>query len=298
MHITIVSAGTRTARATIRHLLADASAPTVRGIYRDLSRVPDEFKSNARFEAVKGDIEDVSTLDFSGSQAIFVVEPPIYDERDTVQHTKFISENVKEAVKKAPSVKRLVLLTSVGAQYDHGIGEILTNHTSEVVLKDAAPEVVFIRASYFMETWASAVETIKEGSFFYTVATPLDFAWPQIAGDDIGATAAEELLSTAPLKANPYIFELHGPRVYSSIDTQRAWAEAAGKDIEVRPVEREGLGEYFGSFLGPVRVKEYVDMTLSFLPGGIIHQDPNPTGEVRKGKTELVEVFKQLLGTA
>jgi nucleoside-diphosphate-sugar epimerase len=121
MHITVVAASPRTAQATIRHLLADASAPAVKGIYRNLSRVPEEFKANTRFEAVKGDIEDGASLDFSGSDAVFVVEPPIFDERDTVQHTKDVSENVKAAIQRAQSVKRLVLLSSVGAQYDHGI---------------------------------------------------------------------------------------------------------------------------------------------------------------------------------
>lgn len=53
-------------------------------------------------------------------------------------------------------------------------GEILTNHEAEVILKDAAPEVVFVRCAYFMENWAAAVETVKEGSFFFSTLTPLE----------------------------------------------------------------------------------------------------------------------------
>lgn len=121
----------------------------------------------------------------------------------------------------------------------------------------------------------------------------------QVASQDIGETCAGEILSTSALKTTPYIFELHGPRNYSSIDVQYAWAQAAGKPtVELRPIEREGLVEFFGTFLGPVRAQKYAEMTLGFLPGGIIERDPEPTGEVRKGKTELVEVFKELLGAA
>jgi len=197
MHITVVPASPRTAQATIRHLLVDASAPTVRGVYRDLSRVPDEFKTSPRFEAVQGDIENAASLDFSGSDAIFMVQPPVYDERDSVEYTKTVSENVKAAIRKATSIKKLVHLSSVGAQYDHGTvsyargvhvevrtdmskGEILTNHTSEVVLRDAASEVVFVRASYFMENWASSIATVTKESFLYTSVTPVDFAWPHV----------------------------------------------------------------------------------------------------------------------
>jgi hypothetical protein len=146
-----------------------------------------------------------------------------------------------------------------------------------------------------MENWASSIETVTKESFFYTYVTPVDFAWPQVASQDIGEAAAKELLSTTPLKSSPYAFELHGP-MYSSVDVQRAWSEAAGKQVEMREIPKEGLAEYFGAFLPPVRVKGYVEMSLGFLPGGIMYEDPQPTGEVRKGKTELVEVFKQLLG--
>ena len=120
MHITVAPASPKTGQATIRALLADASNPVVRGYYRDLKRVPAEFQANPRFEAVQGDVEDASTLDFSGSDAVFNITPPIYEEIDLVAHARLVSENVKAAVKKAESVKRLVLLSSVGAQYDHG----------------------------------------------------------------------------------------------------------------------------------------------------------------------------------
>jgi uncharacterized protein YbjT (DUF2867 family) len=121
MHITVVPASTRTGQAAIRALLADPTNPTVKGIYRDLSKVPAEFKSHPRFAAVQGNVEDASTLDFTGSDAVLNITPPVYDERDFVAHARMVSENAKAAIQKAGSVKRLVLLSSVGAQYDHGV---------------------------------------------------------------------------------------------------------------------------------------------------------------------------------
>ncbi len=120
MHITVVPASTKTSQAAIRTLLADASGPTVRGVYRNLARVPEEFKVNPRFEAMQGDIEDADSLDFSGSDAVMTVQPPHYDGRDTIAHAKKVSENTKAAIQKAGSVKRLVYISSQGAQYDQG----------------------------------------------------------------------------------------------------------------------------------------------------------------------------------
>lgn len=127
MHITVVPASPKTGQATIRTLLADPSGPTVRGVYRDLSRVPAEFASHPRFEAVRGDVEDAASLDFAGSDAVLNITPPLLrdGDGDAVAFGRSVSENVKAAVQRAAgSVKRLVLLSSAGAQYDRGtVGE-------------------------------------------------------------------------------------------------------------------------------------------------------------------------------
>jgi nucleoside-diphosphate-sugar epimerase len=121
MYITVVPASPKTGQAAIRSLLAEPSGPTVRGVYRDLAKVPAEFKSNPRFEAVQGNVEELSTLDLSGSDAVLHITPPLYDdETDIVAHARMVSENVKAAIQKAGSVRRLVYVSSVGAQYDHG----------------------------------------------------------------------------------------------------------------------------------------------------------------------------------
>lgn len=57
---------------------------------------------------------------------------------------------------------------------------ILTNHEAEVVLKDAASEVVIVRGVYFMENWGTGLETLPAG-FFFTTLTPLDNAIPMVS---------------------------------------------------------------------------------------------------------------------
>ncbi|SPQ23986.1 316bd447-dc06-46fb-ada7-8818c044f9b3 [Thermothielavioides terrestris] len=296
MHITVVPASPKTGQATIRSLLADARNPTVRGVYRDLAKVPAEFKSHPRFEAVQGSVEEASSLDLSGSDAVLNITPPLYvEERDIVAHARLVSENVKAAVQKAASVKRLVLLSSVGAQYDHGTGEILTNHEAEAVLKDAAPEVVFVRCSYFMENWAPAVETVRDAGFFFTTLTPLDNSLPMIAVRDIGSACASELLGTGtPLPSTPYVFELHGPRACTSVDVQKALEEVSGKSVEIRQIPKAGLAEFYSAVFPPRIAQQFAEMNASYLEGGILYEDPQPTGRIKYGKTELVDVVKEI----
>ncbi|KAK3290484.1 uncharacterized protein B0H64DRAFT_59445 [Chaetomium fimeti] len=296
MHITVVPASPKTAQAAIRVLLADPSHPTVRGYYRDLAKVPAEFKAHACFEAVQGDVDDGATLDFSDSDAVFHITPPFFGNSSPVEHARRVSENVKAATKKA-SVQRLVLVSSMGAQYDHGTGEILSNHEAEVVLGDAAPEVVFVRCGFFMENWGMGLETLAAG-FLHTTLTPLDHPLQMIAVKDIGATCAAEVLATGtPLPgSSPYAFDLQGPRPYTSADVHKIFEEVTGKSIELRLVEKEALDDFYAAVFPPVVAAYYAEMNKSYLPGAILHVDPQPTGATKYGTTELREVVEQLVG--
>lgn len=135
MHITILPGSPRTAQATIRVLLADPSGPTVRALYRDLARVPTEFASHPRFEAIQGDVDDASSLNLSGTDAVFFVQPPMYQDIDTIGHSRSVAENVKGAIQNATSVKRLVYLSSMGAQYDQGVVRLALAPGSHIVAK-------------------------------------------------------------------------------------------------------------------------------------------------------------------
>ena len=61
-------------------------------------------------------------------------------------------------------------------------GAILMNHAAEEVFKDLkVPETVFMRPGYFMENWATAVETVKEGGFLFGTITPTSMEFPHVS---------------------------------------------------------------------------------------------------------------------
>lgn len=119
MHITVAPASTKAGQATIEALLADSAGPTVTGVYRNLSRVPAQFSSNPNFKAVQGDVQDGASLDFSGADAVLAITPPQFHESDIVADARKMSENMKAAAQKA-GIKRLVLLSSAGAELEKG----------------------------------------------------------------------------------------------------------------------------------------------------------------------------------
>lgn len=127
MRVTISTAGAQTCVSTIRHLIKTAPEGTqVHGIYRDLAKVPKEFNDHPSFTATKGSVSDASSLDFTGSNVVLAITPPVIGSGDPIKAAEEVAENVKKAIEAAGTVKRLVLLSSMGAECDEGVVRIST----------------------------------------------------------------------------------------------------------------------------------------------------------------------------
>lgn len=121
MKVCVAPASTKTGEAAIDALLEDPSGPSVVGVYRDLSKVPERFKTHTRFEARRGDVASAASLDFSGCDALITATPPLYfSPSGPIQGAREVSSNVKVAVKDS-NINRLVYISSCGAQYASGV---------------------------------------------------------------------------------------------------------------------------------------------------------------------------------
>ncbi|KAI8711860.1 hypothetical protein NCS52_01450600 [Fusarium sp. LHS14.1] len=292
--ITVLPASSKAGKETIRNLLESDTKPFIHGIYRDLSKVPAEFANHERFEATQGDVASGTGLDFSRSDAVFYVPPPTYDGTDQGDWGVKTATHVKDNLGKSPSVKKLLLFSSMGAQYDHGIGLLRLNHISDNILKDSVPEVVIVKPGYFQENWSHAFETIQaEPPVIYSVITPLDHKIPMVSIRDIGRACADALLA-APKDVSPYFFDLYGPRHYSALDVKEAVEKITGKKVEVVPIEKDNLAEFFAREIPSAHIEDFVGMTTSALPGGIMSGDFGSNERTVHGKVELVEALRPL----
>ncbi|CAM1510984.1 Fc.00g084970.m01.CDS01 [Cosmosporella sp. VM-42] len=292
--ITILPASTKAGKETIRALLNGASIPFIRGVYRDTSKAPAEFTNHPNFEAVEGDVSAGTGLDFSGSHAVFYVPPPTYDGTNQSEHATKTAHNVKKALLNAPSVKKLLLFSSMGAQYDHNIGILRLNHISDAILKDAVPEVLVAKAGYFQENWVHAFATVQaDPPVIYSTITPLDHKIPMVSIRDVGEICAQKLLDTET-KASPLFFDLFGPRHYNAHDVKAAVEEVTNKKAELVAVEQNQLTEFYGQQIPAAHVQDMVEMTIAALPGGIMAGDFEREVNVVKGKIELVDALRRI----
>ncbi|KAI8261339.1 Heterokaryon incompatibility protein 6, OR allele [Colletotrichum sp. SAR11_239] len=168
----------------------------------------------------------------------------------------------------------------------------------KLALVGSAPEVVFVRCAYFMENWAAALETAKsEKHYFHSVISPAEYKIPMVSVYDIGKTcAAQALAAGSPLGENPYVFDLHGPDTYSTEDVRKVFEGRIGTAVEAKLVEGVQLEEFFGEIFRPPMAGMFVEMTKSFLPGGVAVEEIVEGARVQRGKTTLSEAVERMMG--
>lgn len=119
-NVAIVPASSKAGENAIRYLLETDTKVYIRAIYRNTSKAPADFLKHANFEAVKGDVSDGDSLNFAGSDAVLFNQPPTYDGTDLGEFATKTATNMKNALV-AGGVKKLVILSALGAQHSSGI---------------------------------------------------------------------------------------------------------------------------------------------------------------------------------
>jgi len=176
-------------------------------------------------EAISLDFEDADALwhAFEGCYAIFSMIPPASSQEHFAKYQERVGEAIWQAVTKS-GVKRVVNLSSIGADLDAGTGLIRGLHLLENRLTsiEGLELCVQLRPSFFMENIENFLPMISSG----IIMSPLDEYLPMamIATRDIGWKAADLLDSTAPL--GYIVYELVGPRNVTMQQATQVLAQA------------------------------------------------------------------------
>ena len=270
--------------AAARHLLAEGKQ--VRGIARDLAKAASWTAQGV--EIHQADFTDAAAMAsaLEGVEGAFVMVPPDIAPEQGYPESVAVIESLKEALTHRP-VPRLVVLSSIGAEKESGLGLITVAHLLEEALADSDFPVAFVRAGSFLENFIPAMAGAEAGGVFYTFYTPAARAVPMVATKDIGRQVAELLVKGWTGRK---IVELGSP--VSSDGLAAAMAEVLGKPVQAQSVPRErwtGIVESFGVPEG--RTWAYEEMMDGVNSGWI---DFGTAGaEAVAGTTTPVEVFQQ-----
>ncbi|GAB3473694.1 NmrA family NAD(P)-binding protein [Amycolatopsis cihanbeyliensis] len=176
---------------------------------------------------------------FTGAEGVYVMVQPNYipDSPDFPAHQRAIVDAMTAALSSA-GVRRVVTLSSWGADKAAGTGPVAGLHHLEQQTNTLDAVVTHLRAGYFMENLLSQVESIHRAE---VVAAPFDpdIAMPFIATADIGRAAAHSLLT--PASASD-ILELQGERDLSMAEVTEVIGKIA--DLPQLRYVRQSVEEF------------------------------------------------------
>lgn len=221
--ITVMGASGNTGKVVAEKLLS--AGEKIRVIGRNAERLKILRERGA--ETAVGDALDPAFLTsaFRGAESIYAMVPPDYTQQDPRQYYARVGESISQAVRNS-GIKRMVLLSSLGAELSEGTGPITGLHDLEERFKKMGVDLLILRPGYFYENFYAALGLIRQQGINGGALEP-DIPVPMTATQDIGAAAADELSRNEFRGVT--VRELLGPRDYTMAEATRILGEKIGK---------------------------------------------------------------------
>ena len=282
----ITGASGRVGSAVVAGLIKKGE--TVRGIIHDEKKadklkqqgaevaIADAFNLQALMEAVKG------------GSTLFAITPETGKNDDVIADTKKILDNYRKAVE-ASSIKKVVGLSSIGAQIDKNSGNLLMSYLLENAFEGVDVQVTFIRPSYYFSNWMMSLPMIKEKGILATFY-PVDLKISMVSPIDVAAYA-QDILTKDDNEGK--VYELLGPE-YSSADVAQAFANALGREVKAQQIPRNQWEKTLKETgFSPDGIRNFIEMTEMVIAGKT-KPEANGTTILRAGTT-LQEYIEKAL---
>lgn len=203
------------ATGQVGHIIAEdllKRGHTIRAIGRNEKKLRHLLSKGAEIFFYEFDDAEGLKEAFQDCCAVFCMIPPNLKEDQSAYQDR-VGEAICEALAKT-QVKRVVNLSSLGADHSNGLGPINGLHRQEERLNqlDCIADLIHLRAGYFMENFSSSIPAIL---YQNEINSPLkaDLKIPMVATRDIGWKAADFLERTDPVKK--LVFDFAGPQEVS-----------------------------------------------------------------------------------
>ena len=264
----------------------------VKGVIRDSKKAADIEKQGATVTVADAFDLPALTEAFKDGTTLFVLTPESGESKDVLGDTKKILENYRKAVETSP-IKKVVGLSSMGAQYSEGTGNLLMSYMLEHAFDGMDIKTTFIRPAYYFSNWLMYLDVVKEKGVMPTFF-PVDLAIPMISPLDAGKNAADIITMEGTAGK---IYELKGPILYSSKDVASAFAVALGKEVTAIQTPRDEWGAALqGVGFSEDAINNFIDMTTAVVEGKLKDETTGVT--TLTGKTTLQQYILDAVNQA
>jgi uncharacterized protein YbjT (DUF2867 family) len=185
----ITGASGRVGSAVVANLIKKGKA--VKGIIRDEKKA-DKLKQQGAEVAIADafNVQALTEATKDGS-ALFAITPETGKNDDVIAGTKKILENYRKAIESS-SIKKVVGLSSIGAQYNKNSGNLLMSYLLEHAFEGLDVQATFIRPSYYFSNWMMSLPIIKEKGILATFY-PIEMKIPMVSPMDVAAYSQDIL---------------------------------------------------------------------------------------------------------
>lgn len=201
-----------------------ATSDTGRVVQQLLEEAGHSVRPVARRYGVSLDDTAALSRSFAGAWGAYLMMPFDLAAKDLHARERELCSNLAQALR-GSGLRRVVVLSGLSADLKAG------SSLGAALLEDAIgrldiPEVVFLRAGWFMENFAKGLNFAAQAASG-VFATPFraDRPLPMVSADDVGRRAAELLMSPEP---GDRVQELHGARDYTMADAAAVMSAATG----------------------------------------------------------------------
>lgn len=242
-------------------------------------------------QAAIGSVSDENFLTetFTGADLLYLMVPTDFSATDLRGYIKSVGEHYANALK-ASGVKKVVLLSSIGAHLDNGTGPIAGLHDVEQILNQFNDiDLLTLRPSFFYNNFYANIDLIKHAGIIgsnYGAGQSIVLVHP----GDIAAVAAEQIEEGFEGKSILYIAS---DKVKLS-EVASALGSAIGK-TDLPWVEFEDTQAYegmVGAGLSAEMARNYVEMGTA-IRSEVLWEDFDAKGIAPVGQIKLKDFAAQ-----
>jgi len=271
MMITVLGATGKTGRAAVERLLA--KGVQVQAVARSASQLGELEKKGAR--TALADVYDAAALTaaFRGSDALYALIPSDYRAPDLLGQYARSADSIVRAVS-ASGVRRVALLSSLGAERPSGTGPIAGLHAAEERFKSlSGVDLLFVRAGFFYENHLASLGRIRSQGINGGATGP-DVSMVTIEPRDVGVAAADAL--AAADFSGVSVREMVGPRDLTMTEATRILGAAIGKpDLKYLQFPDDAvLAGLKGAGMSEDAARLFVEMSHAFNEGKVRPHQP------------------------
>jgi uncharacterized protein YbjT (DUF2867 family) len=272
--------------ALVRKLLSEGR-PT-RAVLRNRLKAEAWAALGCEIALAEMESEDQLAAAFKCVEGVFILPPSEFDPKPGYPEARRVIDAVVGALARARP-KKVVCLSTIGA--DAVEDNLLSQRTLlEQALSKLDLPVTFLRPGWFMENATWDVASVSNEGVLRSFLQPADRRIAMVATQDVGAAAADLLVSDWKGKQ---VIELEGPARVSPDDIANAFASALGRPVRIESIPRASWEDLFRS-QGMKNPMPRIRMIDGFNEGWIDFEG----GHAMRGQTPLSQVISKLVAAA